>query len=298
VFDWYDGSNDYEGALLRTESEPPVFGDEGQMEEENMRVKIDGKVYDTAKAEKIATYDDGLPRMDLDYIREGLYREDGVLFLAGESGARGRYAKNEETGGKIGGEGGYILSLEEAKEWIELTQGDNAAIAMLLLDGFGRIRYDNSEACDSSKYSLGAGTTAEIWQAWEKDPGLEVTLYLTAKDGREIDFVRVREGCDVIAWIDLPAGSLRGVNVTDMPEELLAHRTLEEARTLGVDWGDCYPVCYDEDLTVDDVLDSNSWLLWEKASGEDLVIDDSYEYARPKTKKEKEEEEEEEEENE
>ena len=96
-------------------------------------------------------------------------------------------------------------------------------------------------------------------------------------------------------WIDLPAGSLRGVNVTDMPEELLAHRTLEEARTLGVDWGDCYPVCYDEDLTVDDVLDSNSWLLWEKASGEDLVIDDSYEYARPKTKKEKEEEEQEEE---
>ena len=99
-------------------------------------------------------------------------------------------------------------------------------------------------------------------------------------------------------WIDLPAGSLRGVNVADMPEELLAHRTLGEARTLGVDWGDCYPVCYDKDLTIDDVLDSNGWLLWEKASGEDLVIDDSYEYARPKTKKEKEEEEEEEQEEE
>ena len=38
MFDWYDGSNDYEGALLRTESEPPVFGDEGQMEEEDMSV--------------------------------------------------------------------------------------------------------------------------------------------------------------------------------------------------------------------------------------------------------------------
>jgi len=131
-----------------------------------MKVKMNGRTYDTLKAERIATYDTGLPRMDLDYIREGLYRQDGVLFLAGESGARGRYAKNEETGGKIGGEGGYILSPEEAKEWVELTQGDNAAIAMLLLDGFGRIRYDNSEACDSSKYSLGAGTTAEIWQAW------------------------------------------------------------------------------------------------------------------------------------
>ncbi|MFA5105323.1 MAG: hypothetical protein WC527_09170 [Candidatus Margulisiibacteriota bacterium] len=101
-----------------------------------MKVKIDSKVYDTTKAERIAEYDDGLPRMDLDYIREALYRQDGVLFLAGESGARGRYAKNEETGGKIGGEGGYILTREEAKEWIELTQGSNTANAMLLLDGF------------------------------------------------------------------------------------------------------------------------------------------------------------------
>ena len=135
--EWYEGDfNDSEGALIRTETEPPVFGDEGQREEEDMKVKIDGKVYDTTKAERIAEYDDGLPRMDLDYIREGLYRQDGVLFLAGESGARGRYAKNEETGGKIGGEGGYILSLEEAKEWIELTQGSNAANANLLLDGF------------------------------------------------------------------------------------------------------------------------------------------------------------------
>ena len=136
--EWYEGDfNDYEGALLRTETEPPIFGDEGEREEEKMKVKIDGKTYDTSKAERIAEYDDGLPRMDLDYIREGLYKQDGVLFLAGESGARGRYAKNEETGGKIGGEGGYIVTREEAKEWIELTQGSNASAAlMLLLDGF------------------------------------------------------------------------------------------------------------------------------------------------------------------
>jgi len=257
----------------------------------NIKRRIDGVTYDTEQAEQLAEYwTTELSRFDLNYLREGLYRQHGRLFLAGESGARMKYAKNAEGGGKVGGEDVYILSPEEAKEWIELTQGDNAAIAMLLLDGFGRIRYDNSEACDSSKYSLGAGTTAEIWQAWEKDPGLEVTLYLTAKDGREIDFVRVREGCDVIAWIDLPAGSLRGVNVTDMPEELLAHRTLEEARTLGVGWGDCYPVCYGDDLCIDDVLDSNGRLLWGNGTGDDLVIDDSYEYARPKTKKEKEEE--------
>ena len=96
-----------------------------------MKTKIDGKVYDTAKAEVIATHDNGLPKNDLDYIREGLYKQDGVLFLAGESGARGRYAKNEETGGKIGGEDVYILDGSRIailgkgrgtqKEWIELS---------------------------------------------------------------------------------------------------------------------------------------------------------------------------------
>ena len=84
----------------------------------------------------------------------------------------------------------------------------------------------------------------------------------------------------------------------DLKRAELGKMTIVEAAEKGVDWGDCYPVCYDKDLTIDDVLDSNGWLLWEKASGEDLVIDDSYEYARPKTKKEKEEEEEEEQEEE
>ena len=88
----------------------------------------------------------------------------------------------------------------------------------------------------------------------------------------------------------MPAGSLRGVNVTDMPEELLAHRTLEEARTLGVSWGDCYPVCYGDDLCIDDVLGSNGRLLWGNGTGDDLVIDESYEYARPNAEEEEEEE--------
>ena len=140
MFDpWYDGSNDYEGALLRTESEPPVFGDEGESGGIRMRVKIDGKVYDTTKAD-----------------------------------------------------------------------------------------------------------------------------------------------------------SLIGLSATDLPREFLEGLPIKYVAFLGIAWEDCYPVSYDEDLTVDDVLDSNSWLLWEKASGEDLVIDDSYEYVRPKTKEEKEEEHEEE----
>ena len=88
--------------------------------------------------------------------------------------------------------------------------------------------------------------------------------------------------------------SLIGLSATDLPREFLEGLPIKYVDFLGIAWEDCFPVCYDEDLTVDDVLDSNSWLLWEKASGEDLVIDDSYEYVRPKTKEEKEEEHEEE----
>ncbi len=102
-----------------------------------MKVKLDGKTYDTAKAEKIAEYENGYPRTDLDFIREALYRaDDGTLFFAGESGPRMRYGKNSEGGGKVGGEGITFTTREDAKEWIELTQGSNAANANLLLDGF------------------------------------------------------------------------------------------------------------------------------------------------------------------
>jgi len=97
---------------------------------------------------------------------------------------------------------------------------------------------------------------------------------------------------ELVASLDSEIGesSLIGLSATDLPREFLEGLPIKYVDFLGIAWEDCYPVCYDEDLTVDDVLDSNSWLLWEKASGEDLAIVDSYEYARPKTKKEKEEE--------
>ena len=78
--------------------------------------------------------------------------------------------------------------------------------------------------------------------------------------------------------------------VTELPMEFLEGLPIKYVESLGIGWEDCYPVCYDEDLTVDDVLDSNGWLLWEASTSARLTLDDSYEYARPKTKKEKEEE--------
>jgi hypothetical protein len=105
-----------------------------------MKARIEGKVYDTETSRKIAEYENGYPRTDLDFIREALYRaSDGTLFFAGESGPRMRYGKNSEGGGKVGGEGITLTTRGDAKEWIELTQGSNTANANLLLDGIAII---------------------------------------------------------------------------------------------------------------------------------------------------------------
>jgi len=106
----------------------------------SIKKKINGAWYNTVEAEPLGEYwTTEVPRFDLDYLREGLYRQHGRLFLAGESGARMKYAKNAEGGGKVGGEGITLTTREAAKEWIELTQGSNASAAMLLLDGFAII---------------------------------------------------------------------------------------------------------------------------------------------------------------
>ena len=97
---------------------------------------------------------------------------------------------------------------------------------------------------------------------------------------------------ELVASLDSEIGesSLIGLSATDLPREFLEGLPIKYVDFLGIAWEDCYPVCYDEDLTVDDVLDSNGWLLWEASTSARLTLDDSYEYARPKTKKEKEEE--------
>ena len=82
--------------------------------------------------------------------------------------------------------------------------------------------------------------------------------------------------------------------VTELPMEFLEGLPIKYVESLGIGWGDCYPVCYDDDLCIDDVLDSNGRLLWGNGTGDDLVIDESYEYARPNAEEEEEEEQEEE----
>ena len=80
--------------------------------------------------------------------------------------------------------------------------------------------------------------------------------------------------------------------VTELPMEFLEGLPIKYVESLGIGWGDCYPVCYGDDLCIDDVLDSNGRLLWSGDTGDALVIDESYEYARPNAEEDEEEEEE------
>lgn len=84
-----------------------------------MKKAIDGLLYDTEKAEKVASYSNGLGKSDFGYVREKLFRtSNGRFFLYGEGGAQSRYSK---PAGDMRGPGEDIqpLSETEAIEWLE-----------------------------------------------------------------------------------------------------------------------------------------------------------------------------------
>lgn len=63
-----------------------------------MRKIVDGKIYDTANAEKIADRRTGYGRGDFNWCEETLYRtKKGNWFLAGQGGALTRYAQNADV---------------------------------------------------------------------------------------------------------------------------------------------------------------------------------------------------------
>ena len=91
-----------------------------------MRRVIGRKIYDTATADKIASYSNGLGYGNLNFFNESLYRSaEGSWFLAGEGGANTGYRSYH--GNKIfGGEGLSALTPKEAREWLESYGETNA----------------------------------------------------------------------------------------------------------------------------------------------------------------------------
>ena len=96
-----------------------------------MNKLIDGKRYDTEKAEPVGEADNGLYPGDLDYYCETLYRKrTKEFFLHAEGGPRSRCAKPDGSSGWAGGEEIVPLSLEGACKWAErnLTADEYAVI--------------------------------------------------------------------------------------------------------------------------------------------------------------------------
>lgn len=90
-----------------------------------MKKIIGGRRYDTATAKLVGEYETGYIG-DFDWVAEKLYlKATGEFFLAGEGGAKTRWA-SRTIDGYSSGEGILPLTLDEAREWAEehLTQAE------------------------------------------------------------------------------------------------------------------------------------------------------------------------------
>lgn len=85
-----------------------------------MKKIINGKLYDTETAKKIASCYHGESTRDFRYYSESLYRKrTGEYFLAGEGGPMSKYAKSAGQNSWTGGEAIIPLTYSEATEWAE-----------------------------------------------------------------------------------------------------------------------------------------------------------------------------------
>lgn len=85
-----------------------------------MKKIIDGKKYDTETAEKVATWWNGRSSSDFNFCQEAVYRKkNGEFFLAGEGGARSKYAVSCGQNAWCGGSDIAPLTEAEARAWVE-----------------------------------------------------------------------------------------------------------------------------------------------------------------------------------
>lgn len=121
-----------------------------------MNKVINGKRYDTDKAEPVGESGNGLYPGDLDYYSETLYRKrTGEFFLHMEGGPRSRCAKADGTGW-TGGEELRPASFADARAWAEknLTADEYA-------DLFGEPDEDGASVVATLKLSAAAKTKLE-----------------------------------------------------------------------------------------------------------------------------------------
>lgn len=85
-----------------------------------MKKIINGKVYDTEKAKKVASWYSSYARNDFNYYEEELYKKKtGEFFLYGEGNAASPYSRRCGQNEWCGGEKIVPLTFKEAQEWAE-----------------------------------------------------------------------------------------------------------------------------------------------------------------------------------
>ena len=85
-----------------------------------MKKIINGKVYDTEKAKKVASWYSSYARNDFHYYEEELYqKKTGEFFLYGEGNAASPYSRSCGQNEWCGGEKIEPLTYKEAQEWAE-----------------------------------------------------------------------------------------------------------------------------------------------------------------------------------
>ncbi len=86
-----------------------------------MKRVINGRLYNTETAKHIGNYYNDLSYDDFNYFDEDLYlKKTGEFFLAGSSGAFGKYAESVGPNSWCGGSGIVPITEQEAKEWVEM----------------------------------------------------------------------------------------------------------------------------------------------------------------------------------
>jgi hypothetical protein len=85
-----------------------------------MKQVIEGKVYNTATAECVASAESSGSRRDFSYWEESLYRtKKGAWFTAGSGGPQTKFSRGAGSGSWTGGDGMEVLTESEALAWCE-----------------------------------------------------------------------------------------------------------------------------------------------------------------------------------
>lgn len=138
-----------------------------------MKKIINGKVYDTAKAEHLAGWSNGRSTSDFGCCHENLYRKrTGEMFLHGEGGAASKYSESYGNNEWGWGEKIVPLSYEAASKWAE-------------------------EHIDAGRYEAIFGEVDE-----GDDSRVNITVYLPASKAERVKREAAKRGMGLSAYIE------------------------------------------------------------------------------------------------